>query len=713
MSIIDTRLREANNYIRKGYDKLAISLIEDTLVKFPKNIRLKEKLKHISTNHSLKSFKNSYLLEDVNQVISLIEEKKYDLAYSKSRQILTNNKNNAIVLKVAAMVDYEIGNIQNSINLYKLSIDINPYDHETVGNMGLAYAKIGETKKAIELYNKGISLNPKGYVIYNNLATLYNKVGQYDLSIENFLKAIKYSPQNSDIYQNLGVSYREKNIIEKAKESFFKSIELNPNNLNAYNNLGILYRNLGDYTNALSICEKGINLDPNFADLCMNYGTILSEVGEHEKALTWLQKCLVLNPSEQIAISNLLLISNYIYSITPHKLNYFHKRYGHNFSLLNVKNENNYDKNKINLVNKTSRFRIGYVSGDFHNHSVSYFFKPLLSSINKNNFETFCYYNAFINDDMTSKLKKLSDNWRDVAKLTDEQLYSLIKADGIDLLIDLSGHTNNNRLSVFAMKPSNKQATWLGYPNTTGIKNMDYRIVDKFTDLNENDHLNIEKLYKLETPFLCYEGDEDIYKAENPPVLENKHITFGSFNNLSKLSDELICIWSKILLKIPNSKLILKNKQLNSSFIRNFYYEKFLRFGVSKKSLELLGWKNTKSSHLEVYNKIDIALDTYPYHGTTTTFESLWMGVPVISWVGEKHSNRVGYTILKNLELNDLLANDEENYINKVIHLSQNIEDLTYYKKNLRIMLKNSVLCNGELHAKSMESCYYKILASS
>ena len=473
-----------------------------------------------------------------------------------------------------------------------------------------------------------------------------------------------------------------------------------------------IIKNVGDYYNALSIYEKAINLNSNFSDLCLNYGTILSEIGEHENGISWLQKCLEIEPNSQTAISNLLLISNYVFSHSPSKLFYFHNKYGSNISSINVipnkKNQTNEDRNFTQSV----RIKVGYISGDFHNHSVSYFFKPLLNSLDKNKFEIFCYYNAFINDDVTKELRHLSENWRDVASITDKQLYSLIKSDGIDLLIDLSGHTHKNRLSVFAMKPANKQATWLGYPNTTGIDNMDYRIVDIYTDLPENDRFNIEKLYKLETPFLCFEGDENIEQEDRSPVLENKYLTFGSFNNLSKLSEPLIGLWCKILLKVPNSKLILKNKQLNSEFMKNFYYEKFFKFGISKDRLELIGWINSKHSHLEVYNKIDIALDTYPYHGTTTTFEALWMGVPVISLIGEKHSSRVGYSILKNLQLENLLVKNEENYINKAIELSKNTEILLSYKKNLRNLLKNSVLCNKSLHAKNMEKCYLNILSS-
>ena len=224
--------------------------------------------------------------------------------------------------------------------------------------------------------------------------------------------------------------------------------------------------------------------------------------------------------------------------------------------------------------------------------------------------------------------------------LSDIQLSNLIKQNDIEILIDLSGHTEGNRLPVFAMKPSPIQISWLGYPNTTGLYAMDYRIVDNFTDPEGiDDHLYTEELLRLDGSFICFSSDEDAETNKNT-IFENNSFTFGSFNNLSKMSDEVIECWSAILKRIDNSKIILKNKQLCSNFTRKIYLEKFAKYGVSPDKIILMSWSNSRKQHLETYNSIDLALDTFPYNGTTTTFEALWMNVPVLCLNGDSHRSR-------------------------------------------------------------------------
>ena len=710
--MIDLQLKKVDNYVKNGETKLAKKLLEDILLEFPQNIRIREKLKNLLEGSNTQKQLNKNILEEINRIKVCLQEKKIDLALKDAQKLLAEIPNDAIVLKVNAMANFEKGNILEAIQLYTKSININPNDFESLSCIGLSYANIGDIKNAIKFYTKSIIINPKSTAVLNNLGIIYNNIGNFDLSIKYLSKAIELSPKNSIFYQNIGVTYRDKFLIEEAKENFLKSIELDQNNLDAYNNFGILYRNIGDYENAILTFEKAIAIGQDSSDIFLNYGTILSEVGEHDKAISWIEKSLNINPKDNVAISNLMLITNYSYSYSNNQIFYFHKKYGEYLSNLYKDKVKNFNE-IINLnIATNKKLKIGFVSGDLHNHSVSCFFEPLLKSINKEEFEIFCYYNALINDERTERIKKLSNYWRDIPHLHDDKIFEIIRNDDLDLLIDISGHTDKNRLSVFAMRPTKKQATWLGYPNTTGINTINYRIVDKFTDLEKNEIFNIEKLYKLDTPFLCYEGDQNIELEKNIPFLKNKFITFGSFNNLSKLSDELIALWSKILLRVPDSKLILKNKQLNSEFMKNFYSKKFSMYGISKDRVILLGWVKGKKSHLEVYNDIDIALDTYPYHGTTTTFEALWMGVPVITLVGERHSNRVGFTILKNLNLDKLITFTEDEYVNCAVDFSKKINDLKEFKKSLRLNLIKSDLCDKDLHARNMEKCFKDIISS-
>jgi len=281
----------------------------------------------------------------------------------------------------------------------------------------------------------------------------------------------------------------------------------------------------------------------------------------------------------------------------------------------------------------------------------------------------------------------------------------MIKNDGIDILVDLMGHSGDNRLSIFLNKPAPIQVTYLGYPNTTGLSTMDYRITDGWADPEGEDKYYTEELYRLPEGFLCYKPPDCVPYIEETPVKKNGYITFGSFNNLAKLSAETISVWSEIVKTIPGSKLVIKNKPFNDKNVINNYCKLFTSQGIDRDRLFLKGHSSSIEAHLSEYNNIDIALDTFPYNGTTTTCEALLMGTPVITLPGSRHAGRVGGSILSQVGLTELIANNRENYIGTAIRLSK---DIQYIKKLNQILQRNfqSLLCNGPAFTRSLETAY-------
>ena len=353
------------------------------------------------------------------------------------------------------------------------------------------------------------------------------------------------------------------------------------------------------------------------------------------------------------------------------------------------------------------RLKIGYVSPDFRWHSNNYFFAPLLFSHHSENVETYCFSDNQYDDEATKDLIRSADNWRSILGMTDSEAGNLIRKDKIDILVDLTGHMANNRLTMFSLKPSPIQVTWLGYPNTTGLAAMDYRLADDITDPEgDTDKHHSEKIFRIPDGFLCFRPPEVTPKIVNPPCKENKYITFGSFNNIAKLSRVTIDNWAKVLHATPNSRLFLKALALSSQTAKESIYHSFEKLGISRDRIDLAPRVTSTEEHLSLYRKIDIALDTFPYNGTTTTFEALWMGVPVISLMGQRHASRVGSSILLRLNLNEFVAANPSEFIHLAWSLASNEAKLIVLRHSLQKVLKDSSFLNYDYFASRMEKCY-------
>ena len=512
---------------------------------------------------------------------------------------------------------------------------------------------------------------------------------------------LKFAIKKWLIYYNLGIVFEKRKDFDNAINYFRKAISINPKYIEVYINLALVLKKSGKILEANEEIEKALSIDPNNIDALNNLGNIFLLQGKIHEAINVVKKALKIDPKSIFLHNNKNYYLNFSNLYTKDFIFNEHIQFDKQFGYLNKKIDFLSIKKKIGY----NKINIGYVSGDFKQHSVSFFFQPLLENHDREKFNIYCYSNNKFSDNITHKIKSLSKKWTEIFDKTDDEVFDIIVNDKIDILVDLSGHTQGNRLIVFAKKPAPIQITWLGYPNTTGLSSIDYRFTDMITDpIGQTEKDYSEKLYRLPNNFLCFTGEEETEVVTEIPLNRNNYITFGSFNNFSKITEEAIKIWSNILNIIPNSRLVLKTSRENLEF--NNFIKLFSNEGINKNRIDYINRISNYREHLELYNKIDIALDTFPYNGTTTTFEALWMGVPVITKRGNSHVSSVGASIITNVGLQNFIANDLNQYIDLAKKNSNDIDYLQVLRLGLREKLKKSSLCDGVSFAKDIEDAY-------
>ena len=384
--------------------------------------------------------------------------------------------------------------------------------------------------------------------------------------VDRWLKVLALNPNHFEAHNNLGVIFQESGRQEEAITSFNNALSINPDYAEAHNNLGCLYQQTGKVEEAISSYREAISLKSDYAEAYNNLGYGLQKSGNVEEAISSYRKAFLLKPDYNFARSNLLFAMNYCSSISQKDI--FHEALIFADKISIGKNR---DKKQPSQRDTTKqKLKIGYVSPDLCQHSVSFFIKPLLGAHNREKFEIYCYSDVKNPDIETSQIKALTDHWIVIAGKNDEDVMARIKRDGIDILVDLAGHTAKNRLSMFAQKAAPLQVSWLGYPNTTGLKEIDYRFTDAIADPEgKGDDFYSEELIRLKDCFLCFKAYELAPEVTSAPCLESGNITFGSFNNITKLTPEVVRVWAKILLEVPNSKLLLKGRAFIDEFIKN------------------------------------------------------------------------------------------------------------------------------------------------
>jgi len=619
------------------------------------------------------------------------------------RQILAAEPRHADVLHLLGAVAHQTGRNDVAVELIRQAIVLKPNYPEAYSNLGIALKDRGQLDEAIAAHRQAIALQPNLPEAHTNLGVALHQQGQLDEAIAAYHQAIALKPNYPEAYYNLGVALKDRGQLDEAIAAWRQAIALNPNYAEAHYNLGNALKDQGHPDEAIAAYRQALALKPNFPEAHDNLGNAQKDKGQVDEAIAAWRQALALKPNFPEAHSNLVLTLHYHPGYDAKAIAGEHERWNRQ----HAEPLGQFLQPHHNDPSPERRLRIGYVSPDFREHPVGRFLLPLLARHGHQSFEIFCYTQVLARDELTGQLSAHADHWRSLVGLSDQQAAELIRRDRIDILVDLAGHTANNRLLIFAHKPAPVQVTWLGYPDTTGLKTMDYRLTDAFADPpGATDHLHSEKLIRLPDCAWCFRPSDQVPPVSARPALAPGCITFGCCNTLAKITAPLLTLWSDILRALPGSRLALKNMGMRTSSTQEWIRHRFEEAGIAKERIELAADVPKFDDHLAFYDRVDIALDTFPYHGTATTCEALWMGVPVVTLAGKTHVSRVGVSILSNIGLGELVANSEGEYVRMAAELARNLPRLSGQRVSLRQRMRASPLMDAARFTGNMEAAY-------
>jgi predicted O-linked N-acetylglucosamine transferase (SPINDLY family) len=562
------------------------------------------------------------------------------------------------------------------------------------------HSGLGSTADAIAALDRALAIDPQHADALVDKAQLLHTAGQIDAAINLFEFALRFAPSNAAAHNSLGSCYLLKQRTDDAIRCFESAATLLPTSPKPRNNVGAVLKEQARIDEAIEQFQRALEIDPAYADAHCNLGGCYAIVAEHQRAIDAFAKAVELSPEMAGVGSNLLLATLSPADWSPQRVFDQHRAWGDRHTVKEPLPPVHGDRSP------DRRLRIGYISPDFREHSVRYFIEPILAHHDRSQVQVHCYASGSRRDSVSDQLAKLSGNWHSITELSDRQLAQTIRGHDIDILIDLAGHTADNRLPMFAFKPAPVQVTYLGYPTTSGMNCIDYRITDAICDPPGSELYYTEQLLRLPDAFFVYSDDPGKPFDPTLPADRNGVFTFGSFNSYTKINESTLVSWANILLRVPNSRLFMKAKPLANPNTRKRVLDFFQARGVAADRIELCPWV-TLAEHIELLgSRIDLMLDTFPYNGHTTTCQAMWMGVPTVTCAGETFRARVGKTIVDRLGLPDFVAENREQYEQAAIGLATDLNRLREIRPTLRDRFAKSSLCDAATFTRHLEAAY-------
>lgn len=593
---------------------------------------------------------------------------------------------------------HQAGRLAEAEAVYRGVLARDPDNADALNLLGVVSCQLGRRVDAAGYAARAVGLRPNAPVFHNNLGLILQVLGRQVEAIRCFEKALELDPDYPEACNNLGNALQNEREIDRAIACYRQALRLKPHYAQAHNNLGNTLHIAGRLAEAEACYREAARLNPAYAEAWNNLGAVLQAQARIPEAVPCYRRALELQPDYHRAHSNLLFCLHYDPAQTPDSIFQEHCRWARQHAA-------GLAGSMPPVIRAAGRpLRIGYMSPDFREHSVAFFFEPVLRAHNRRRFEIYCYADFLRPDKVTERLMRLADHWRHIYGRTDADVAQLVRDDRIDVLVDLAGHTAGDRLLVFARKPAPIQATWIGYPDTTGLATVDYRITDAWADpAGQTERFHTEELVRLPNGFLCYQPPPDSPRVSEPPALKTGQVTFGSFNNLGKVNPQALAVWSKILARTPGSRLLLKARALEDPETCARTWRALAESGIPAERAQLCGPVDTVRSHLASYERIDVALDTFPYNGTTTTCEALWMGVPVVVLAGQAHVSRVGVSLLANLGLPQLIADSPARYVEIAVELAGDLDRLRRLRRELRATMTRAPLTDAAGFTRTLE----------
>ena len=623
----------------------------------------------------------------------LKDQARYEDAAGFYQAALEASPNEAYIHSNLGNVLQQLGHCDEAAACHRRALELSPDSFAAHCNLGAVLKEQGRLGEAILHYKEAIAMNPAAHEAHVNLGVVFKEQARFPEAEACFTRALAICPQSDAALTNLGTALKEQGRLADAISSLRLALKINPRSHFAWLNLGNALKDAGDFVQATECLENALALKPDWHLVHSNLGTVFNQLGQADRAVDCFRRALELRPDYHSAHSNLLFTLNYLPGTDRAELFAEHRRFDARFcqsfcDLISL---------HPNVADPDRRLSVGFVSGDFREHSVAHFIEPVFMRHDAAAFEIFCYANQSVNDAVTERLRNRVEHWREVAGLSDEELADAIRRDRIDILVDLSGHTARNRLLVFARKPAPIQVTMIGYMQTTGMSAMDYRITDNRLDpVGMTEPYNTEKLIRLLSGAATLQPPADCPEVNELPALTSGHVTFASFNNLAKVTPEALVAWARILEAVPASRLLIVGREGNS--VVNTLGE----HGIAANRIEMLE-RQSMHDYLALHHRVDFLLDTFPYCGGTTTLLAMWMGVPFVTLVGETAISRTSAGLLDGVGLsNELIAKTEAEYVEKAILAVSNLDQLAEWRATLRSRLA-PLLDSGAGYVRELE----------
>ncbi len=624
------------------------------------------------------------------------------------------------------------------------AVKLKPDYVEALKALGLLYEQQEQLDKAIAYYEKLSQAQPQLAAGHYALGILLRRQHQLEAALDSFTQATKVQPEDQQAHLQAAEVCQLLGHREQALQHLYAIAALQPSNKDFCFKLAGFCNVSGYSTAAIEFYHRVLHLDTEYAPAWLDLGVVHLQDGrlgkaQHcfERALqyvdhvnTTMRHAIYVNLASvfqlQGKVDESLAMYDAALTVMPNS------RYSHSNRLMNKHYSEHcqraelfaytrfFQQQAAGIILPDHRqhpfhtpLRVAYIGADFHSHSVAYFIEAILSQHDHPRFEIFVYMRAIHQDAVSERFRHYVDHWLNCSHLSDTEIAQRIQADGIDILVDLMGHSGHNNLVLLANKPAPLQISYLGYPDTTGLDAVDYRIADRYTEPEAAQIYSSETILRMPHSYFCYQPDAQAadLPVGDAPALHNGFVTFGSFNNYAKINDFTVALWADALRAVPTARLFLKAKSFNDPDTRRACLARFVEQGIDAERIEIVAYAESLTAHLQLYQKIDLCLDTHPYHGATTTCEALWMGVPVLSLQGNTHAARVGQSLLTTIGLPEWAVESREEFIAKAQSFAAAVDYLQGLRQGMRARLQASPLMQGEAFTRDLEALYERAVA--
>lgn len=641
-----------------------------------------------------------YVDAHYNLAQAYVHREEYATAVEHYRAVLRVRPDDVVLLGNLSYVLEKIGECGEASACARRALELRPDDPELLVNLGNALRGLKQPAEAEQCFRRAITVNPRYVAAMVNLGSFLRGEGRDEEALVVLRQAVETGPNDGKALMALAATLVLLRVHREEALSYAqRAVQAMPNDAPAHRLLGRALERNYRLDDAILSLRTSLRLAPRERETLQTLADVLFALSRHREAIEALRTILDREPDSKDARTSLLFYLSHICDDGELLLRE-HREWAarHVVSVPPRSFPNDPDPDRV--------LRVGYVSSDLKAHPVAHFFEPILANHDPSRVRAICYSGVSKPDGYTDRLRELAHDWRDVHGMMDEDLVALVGRDRVDILVDLSGHTGGNRLTAFARRPAPVTITYIGYANTTGLTEIDYRITDPIADPEGADRFYTEKLLRLSGGFCCYAPPRDAPDVWlSPPAAARGYITFGSLNKPQRLTDDVVALWARVLQAVPRSRLFVGRAELQGD-VADALARRFVQHGIRRERIEVDATMVGAQSHLALYSRFDIALDTFPWSGHTTSCEALWMGLPVVTLYGKTHAGRMVASVLHQIGLESLVARTPDEYVRIARDLARDVGALAELRKTMRDRMLSSPLCDGKAFTASLEQAY-------